>query len=105
MRIIFFDTEVEDFIQALEPENIAKTLRTIELLEKFSYKLGMPHSKKVGKDLFELRIHGTKFIRIFYTFHKSQIVLLHCFNKKSKKIPKNELKNSLQKLKALFAEI
>jgi phage-related protein len=104
MELVFFDQALEKFIQSLKPEVIAKILRTIGLLEKFSYQLGMPHSKKVAQNLFELRIHGEQAIRIFYTFHQSRIVLLHGFNKKSQKIPSNELKTAMQRLKNLLAK-
>ncbi|MHA1658559.1 MAG: type II toxin-antitoxin system RelE/ParE family toxin [Promethearchaeota archaeon] len=51
--------------------------------------------------LFELRIRGKQEVRIFYTFHKSQIILFHGFVKKSQKIPKKEIRVAFQKLKQL----
>ena len=104
MDIIFFDNDLEEFVQSLTPESIVKILRTIDLLERFSYKLGMPHSKKVDENLFELRIHGSPAVRIFYTFYESKIILLHGFNKKSQKIPAIELKSAKQKLRQLLAK-
>jgi len=56
---------LEKFIQSLEKSTIAKTLRTIDLLEKFGYDLKFPHSKKIAKNLLELRIRGRQEIRIF----------------------------------------
>ena len=47
MEIRFFTHEIENFIEDLEKPTIAKTLRTLDLLEKFENKLGMPHSKKL----------------------------------------------------------
>lgn len=55
---INIDDAVEKFIQSLEEFTIAKILRTIDLLEKFGIRLGMPHSKRVSSKLFELRIRG-----------------------------------------------
>ena len=55
---IHFDHQVEKFITSLEKPTIAKVLRTIDLLEHFGYQLGLPQSKKVKNNLFELRIHG-----------------------------------------------
>jgi phage-related protein len=101
MKIQFFDNSIEQFILSLEKSNIARTLRMIDLLEEFGYKLGMPHGKKVDKNLFELRISSTQEIRIFYTFHKNIVVLLHGFVKKSQKIPKRELLTALRRLKVL----
>ena len=61
----------------------------------------LPHTKKISANLFELRISGKQEIRIFYSFHKSQIFLLHGFVKKSQKIPQKEIKIASQKLKLL----
>ena len=101
MNINFFDTQLEKFIHSLNEATIAKVLRTIDLLEMFGHKLTLPHSKKVHAELFELRVRGKQEIRIFYTFHKDEAVLLHGFVKKSKRIPKKELSLALQKLKHL----
>ncbi len=101
MKIQFFDNSIKQFILSLEKSTIAKTLRTIDLLEEFSYELGMPHSKRVEKNLFELRVSSTQEVRIFYTFYKNSIILLHGFVKKSQKIPRRELLTALQRLKGL----
>ena len=98
---ILLDGSLEEFIESLQKSTIAKVLRTIDLLEEFGPKLGMPHTKKISDHLFELRIRGIQEIRIFYTFRKSQIYLLHGFIKKSKRTPKKEIRVALQKLKKL----
>jgi hypothetical protein len=71
MKIII-EKSVEEFILSLEKTTIARTLRVIDLLQEFDYKMGMPHAKKVSKDLFELRISGRQEIRIFILFMKIQ---------------------------------
>ena len=101
MEIHIFNVSLEKFIKSLQKPTIAKVLHTIDLLEKFGQKLGPPHTKKVSKHLFELRVSGKQEVRIFYSFHKSQIFLLHGFIKKSQKIPQREIKVALQKLKLL----
>lgn len=101
MQIKIFDSILEQFIQSLEKATIAKVLRTIDLLERFGHQLGMPHSKKIGAALFELRVRGQQEIRIFYTFQNNTIVLLHGFIKKSQRIPKRELHTAHQKLLTL----
>ena len=101
MEIRIFDISLEKFIKSLQKPIIAKILRTIDLLEKFGQKLGPPHAKKISARLFELRIPGKQEVRIFYSFHKSQIFLLHGFIKKSQKIPRKEIQISFQKLKLL----
>ncbi|MFA6917953.1 MAG: type II toxin-antitoxin system RelE/ParE family toxin [Candidatus Gracilibacteria bacterium] len=87
MEIRFFAPKIENFIKQLDKPIIAKTLRTLDLLEKYGNKLGMPYSKKIDAGLFELRIRGKIEIRIIYCFHKSVVILLHAFVKKSQKIP------------------
>lgn len=95
MKIEIFNNDLEKFIQSLEKSTIAKTLRTIDLLERFGYNLKLPHSKKVAKNLFELRINGQQEIRVFYIFHNSRIILLRGFIKKSQKIPPKEIQLAL----------
>ncbi len=101
MKIQIFDKSLEKFIASLEKSTIAKVLRTINLLELFGPQLEMPHVKKISNGLFELRIEGKQKIRIFYTFYKDEIVLLHSFIKKSTKTPKKEINNAFAKLKHL----
>jgi len=103
MEIHILDNSLDKFIKSLQKPTIAKVLRTIDLLEKFGEKLGPPHTKKISVRLFELRILGKQEVRIFYTFRKSQISLLHGFVKKSQKTPRKEIKTALQKLKQLGA--
>lgn len=98
---ILTDSQVEKFIQSLEKPAIAKVLRTIDLLETFGHKLTLPHSKKVTKKLFELRIRGQQEVRIFYAFHNEAAYLLHGFIKKSQKIPQRELAAAIFKLNRL----
>jgi phage-related protein len=84
-------SSVEIFLSSLTPKEMAKTIRTIELLEEFENNLGMPHSKHLSDGLLELRIRGTREIRIFYCFHKSKAVLLHVYIKKTQKTSDKEL--------------
>ncbi len=88
MEIRFFNQKIENFIEKLEESAIAKILRTLNLLEKFGNKLGMPHSKKIDTNLYELRIRGRVEVRIIYCFHQNTIILLYIFIKKTQKIPK-----------------
>ncbi len=91
MKIKFFNQKTENFITDLNKSTIAKALRTLDLLEQFGDKLGMPHSKKIDTSLFELRIRGKTEVRIIYCFHKNSIILLHGFIKKTQKTPKRHI--------------
>ena len=106
-EVIYFtdgDTSpVVDYMMTLSPKERAKILREIDLLEKFGYQLGMPHSKKMtGTDeLWELRIKlASNNHRVFY-FHfiNNKFVLLHAFRKKSQKTPKKEINLALKRIK------
>jgi phage-related protein len=90
MQIILLDA-VGAFLESLNAKEVAKVIRTIELLEEFGNDLGMPHSRHMSDGLLELRIRGTREIRIFYCFHKKQAVLLHACIKKTQKTLEKEL--------------
>ena len=90
MQIILLDS-AETFLESLNAKEIAKVIRTIELLEQFGNDLGMPHSRHLSDGLLELRIRGTREIRIFYCFHKKRAVLLHACIKKTQNTLNKEL--------------
>ena len=90
MEIVVLD-EVEMFLSSLYKKELAKTIRTIELLEEFGNDLGMPHSRYLLDGLCELRIRGKRELRVFYCFHKDKIILLHGFIKKTQKTPVKEI--------------
>ncbi len=101
-KIKIYDVALEHFVASLEKSTVAKVLRTIDLLEEFGHRLGMPHSKKVAPQLFELRTRGAQEVRIFYTFHQGDVILLlHGYVKKSRTIPHRELTLALQRLKCV----
>ena len=59
-EIILYDTEdgrcpVQELLDSLEPELLAKTLRTIDLLEMNGPLLCEPYSKPLENGIFELR--------------------------------------------------
>lgn len=102
-NIILFESTrgekpIKDFIKSLSYEIGPKVVRGIDLLEKFGNLLGMPHSKRIGPNIYELRIRGKEEIRIFYTFKKNNIYLLHAFQKKTQKIPRKEFETAIKRL-------
>ncbi len=101
MEVIFFNEHVKNDLYSFEKQTVAKSLKVIGLLETFGNTLGMPYSKKVADDLYELRVRGTQEIRMFYCYHVNQAVILHCFIKKSQKIPQKELETAAQRLSHL----
>ena len=90
MQIILLDS-VETFLELLTDKEVAKAIKTIELLEEFGNDLRMPHSRHMDDGLLELRIRGKREIRIFYCFRKNKAVLLHACIKKTQRTPEKEL--------------
>ena len=100
MQVILLDS-VEAFLESLNEKEIAKVIRTVELLEEFGNDLGMPHSRHMSDGLLELRIRGTREIRIFYCFHMNKAVLLHACIKKTQKTLDKELMRAREAKKHL----
>ena len=65
----------------------------IELLQDHGVDLRMPHSRALGKGLFELRCKGSEGIgRAFYcTLVGKEIVILHSFIRKTQETPPADL--------------
>ncbi len=83
---------VADFINSLDATSYAKTLRQIELLQRYGTELGMPHVKPLGDGLLELRVRGKREVRIFYVYAtQKRAILLHGFVKKTQATPRKEL--------------
>ena len=102
-EIIFSDKEdgkvpVEEFLDSLSPKLLAKTLKDIDLLEKFGNNLREPFSKKLSDGIFELRTKQSSDItRIFYFFiFDKRIVLTNGFVKKSNKTPRSEIELAIK---------
>ncbi|SRR5258708_28196150 len=90
---------VEEFIKSLESSTLLKVGNVIDLLEIHGNILRMPFSKKITKEIYELRIRGTEEIRIFYSFQSDRrIYLLHGFKKKSQKTPRKEIEIANKRL-------
>jgi len=93
------DEIVANFISSLDVSTRARTMRLIDLLEVYGNRLGLPYSKKITRQLYELRARGKNHIRIIYSFIGNDIFLLHGFKKKTSKIPKKELELAQKRYK------
>ncbi len=105
-EILFFETQrgervVKEFIKSLDQKTISKISSEISLLEKHGPILGMPYSKKLTKELYELRIRGKQEIRIIYSFIDGAIYLLHAFQKKTQKTPVKEIETANKRFQGL----
>lgn len=98
INIEFYTTEdgrcpVQKYLDSLEPKLLAKTLRTIDLLENNGINLRNPYSKLVRDGIFELRTQkGSDLTRILYFFYVgNKVIITNGFTKKTRKIPKGKV--------------
>ncbi len=89
--------EVEDWPVGI----LADYTRLVELLMEFGPDLRMPHSRAMGKGLFELRPHGREGIgRALYCYVKdARVIVLHAFVKKERTTPERDLAIARQRMK------
>ena len=102
MQIIFFNKKSEKFFESLEILLRSRTESTLQLLKKHGNNLGMPHSKPLGRGLFELRVTGITHVRFIYTFYENNVCILHGFIKKTNKISKGDISYEQKQLKLLL---
>ena len=99
--INFYSGKVQREI-ALWPVGIyADFLRLTGLMHDHGADLRLPHSRAMGKGLFELRCKGAEGIgRAFYcTMVGQEIVILHHYIKKTPQTPDEELRIARKRLK------
>ena len=99
---IIIQQKVQSFILSLEPDAKKKIARDMDLLEKYSYLLGMPNSKRLHNNLYELRIRGQQEVRLFYCFYNGGIYMVHGIIKKTEKLPRREFKIALKNSKKIL---
>lgn len=99
--IEYFNERVLSEIERWPDGILADYARLVELLMEFGPNLKMPHSKALGKGLFELRPKGKEGIgRTFYCYLVGRrIIILHAFIKKTQETPENELKIARKRVK------
>ena len=92
--IEYFNRRVRDEIDDWPLGILADFARLIELLLEFGPSLRMPHSRSMGKGLFELRQRGPEGLgRALYCYQTGQrVIILHGFVKKSERTPAGDLK-------------
>ena len=103
-RLRYYSLEVQEDVMALPVTLQARYINLTRRMIEFGPNLGLPHTDAFGGGLFELRLKGAEGIaRVFFcTLVDKDIVMLHCFVKKSQKTPAKELniaRNRLQEIK------
>ena len=105
-EIIFYETDfgdkpVEEFLSGLDPTVRAKIVRTLELLRTQQIVPAKFWKKLIGSDLWEVRVeYAGNIYRVLATFAKNnRVILLHAFQKKSQKTPRQDMEIALQRQK------
>ncbi|MEK7586683.1 MAG: type II toxin-antitoxin system RelE/ParE family toxin [Patescibacteria group bacterium] len=101
MEVKFFHRDVKAFLDNLDRVTNAKAVQLLEFLAEEGKCLPMPFGKKLGKDLYELRVQSLQNVRIFYTFYGGQIFLLHAIFKKEQKLKPKDLNKAKHRLTEL----
>jgi phage-related protein len=100
-RLQFVRDDIQDFLMSFDGATVNKISKSLELLDELGLHLGPPHTKKIQKDLYELRILSVHSMRIFYTFRSDTLYILHAFVKKTQKTPRQEISTALGRLRYL----
>jgi len=93
---------VRDWLKALGPEDrkiIGEDIKDVE----FSWPIGMPLCRPLGKGLWEVRsdITDGRIARVLFCLHKEKMVLLHGFIKKTQKTPSADIDLAAKRRKEL----
>ena len=91
---------VREWLQSLKRADrkiIGEDIKDIE----FSWPIGMPLVRALGRDLWEVRssLTGGKIARVVFCIDGKRMVLLHGFIKKSQKTPQKEIDLALKRRK------
>ena len=88
-------------LNADERKIIGEDIKEVE----FSWPIGMPLVRSVGRELWEVRstLPQGRIARVLFCVTGEQMVLLHGFIKKSQKTPKREIDLALKRMKGRTA--
>lgn len=105
-KVLYFrttrgDYPVKEFIELVDKTTKGKIAGLIFSLNQYGPFVREPFSKKISKDIFELRIKSQISVRILYTFYKNKIYLLNAFKKQTQKTPRKEIKTAVDRRKEL----
>ncbi|MBI5529603.1 MAG: type II toxin-antitoxin system RelE/ParE family toxin [Deltaproteobacteria bacterium] len=92
----------DEFVSTLAPQEKARAVRTVELLETFGVSLREPYAKHLaGTELWELRVECARnsFRLLYFAWVNRAFVLLNGFRKKSRRTPPEEIERAQKYLK------
>jgi phage-related protein len=93
---------VRQWLKALALEDrkiIGEDIKDVE----FSWPIGMPLCRALGKGLWEVRSDLTqgRIARVLFCIHDGRMVLLHSFIKKTQKTPDADLELAIKRMKEI----
>lgn len=93
---------VRDWLKALGGEDrkiIGEDIKDVE----FSWPIGMPLCRALGKGLWEVRsdLTGGRIARVLFCIHEGRMVLLHAFTNKTQKTPDADLELATNRKKEI----
>ena len=91
---------VREWLQGLgaaDRKIIGEDIKDVE----FSWPIGMPLVRSLGRDLWEVRssLTGGKIARVIFCVEEGRMILLHGFIKKSRKTPQKDIELALKRHK------
>jgi phage-related protein len=91
-----------DWLKGLDLEDrkaIGEDIKDVE----FSWPIGMPLCRSLGKGLWEVRseLRQGRIARVIFCVHDGQMVLLHGFMKKTQTTPKGDLELATRRMKEI----
>jgi len=101
MAEIVFLPKIDKFLNSLEDRTGAEVLTALDILGELGHEIRQPYSKKITKNIFELRAKGDQLVRLFFAYKDGKIFILHVFIKTSRQTPRGEI----QKAERLFREL
>ncbi len=109
LHVVFFRTEsgrepVREWLRTLDKHD-RKTIGEDIKLVQFRWPLGMPFVRKIESDLWEVRsrLRGGRVGRVCFTVRAGEMVLLHGFVKKTRKMSTRDLKLARSRKKLWLA--
>ena len=105
-EIIYYNEAVRLWVDSLPVGIRAYYARITGAMRQYGPNLGMPYTRALGDELFEIRAKGKEGIaRIFYcTVWCGKIMILHGFVKKTDKTPRRELATARRRLRGVQDE-
>ena len=105
-EIVYSSDDLQQAILGFPAGLQARYLHLTQRQLAFGPDLGMPHTRAMGKGLFELRLKAKEGIGrvLFCTLSGQRIMMLHAFVKKSAKTPAKELKIARKRQKEVQAQ-